>query len=173
MRQGKFPFVLESEIRHSLPTVKKHLKGLRKLNYNPYYWWRLYSDGNKPLGVRHHLLSRIENGDFDSSSYFWQAQLALYMAKDKYNPKDDIPTQLEKLKIDIARYKRLMQDYYKEENDRLEALYKAFTKDYKITKSELISVLENWGGDELVSFYRYMDEFYHTTEKANRQRFLS
>jgi hypothetical protein len=37
-------------------------------------WWRTHTDKVTPLGKRALLKDRILNGDFEPSSYFWQAQ---------------------------------------------------------------------------------------------------
>jgi len=109
------------------------------------------------------------NGDFNPSSYFWQAQLSLYTALDKIDlSKDDHQMQMEKLQVDLARHKRLMEDYEKEEPARMEALYDAFTTAYKITKDELEEKFLNWPGD-ILSFYEYAEEFLYKTPAENRK----
>jgi hypothetical protein len=165
----RFSFIRESVLRHDRNTVEANLARYQPLNYNRFMWWRSHTDGIKPLGKRAHLRDRIKNGDFNESSYYMQAQLALHNAKDKVDlTKHDHSDQLEILAVDLARYKRLMEDFEKEENARLEALYDAFTSTFKMTRSQLEEELCNWPG-ELLSYYDYCKEFKYETPAANRK----
>ena len=164
-----FNFIREEAISQSREVVNKNLSRYQPLNYNRFMWWRTHTDNVKPLGKRALLKDRIINGDFNESSYFMQAQLALYQAKDKVNlNKHNYSDQLEILSVDLARYKRLMSDYNKEANERLEALYEAFTSYFKITRSELIEELCNWSGD-LLSYYTYCTKFKYETPLSVRK----
>ena len=94
-----------------------------------------------------------------------QAQLALHNAKDKVNLNiHNHSDQLDILSVDLARYKRLMEDYEKEENARLEALYDAFTSCFLITRQELIDELCEWNMD-LLDYYNYCKEFKRITHR--------
>tara|TARA_R100000908_G_C3751012_1_gene145612 strand:+ start:487 stop:1014 length:528 start_codon:yes stop_codon:yes gene_type:complete len=154
-----FSFIKESALRHDRDVVEKNLSRYQPLNYNQFRWWRSHTDMIKPLGKRALLKDRILNGDFNESSYFMQAQLALHQAKDKINlNRHNHSDQLEILAVDLARYKRLIDDYNKEDDERLEALYEAFTAHFKINRNELIEELCNWSGD-LLSYYEYCVQF--------------
>ena len=58
----------------------------------------------------------------------------------------------------MARYRRLLADYEKEESTRLKELVDAFTKAYRITEEGLLDKLSNWTGD-ILSLYEHMEEF--------------
>jgi hypothetical protein len=164
-----YSFIKEGSIRHSREVVMEHIKKLQPLNYNKFMWWRTHTDKVVPLGKRALLKDRILNGDFNPSSYFWQAQLSLYTAKDKLDlTKHETRYQLEICAVDFARHKRLMEDFWKEEPARLEALYDAFTSAYQITKEELEEKFLNFPGD-ILSFYNYAEQFLHTTPAENRK----
>ena len=164
-----FRFIREEALTQPLDVVHENLARYQPLNYNRFMWWRSHTDGIKPLGKRATLKERIVNGDFNESSYFMQAQLSLHNAKDKVNlNKHNHSDQLEILAVDLARYKRLMEDYWKEETTRLEALYDAFTSDFKVTRLELENELCEWPGD-LLSYYEYCINFKYTTPYANRK----
>jgi hypothetical protein len=166
---GKFNFVKETNIRHSREVVMEHINKLQPLNYNKFMWWRTHTDKVVPLGKRAMLKERILNGDFNPSSFFWQAQLALYMAKDKLDlTKHDVRYQIEICAVDFARHKRLMEDFEKEETNRMEALYDAFTSAYQITKEELEEEFLKWPGD-ILSFYYKAENFFRTTPAENRK----
>jgi len=162
-------FVKENSIKHSREVVMEHISKLQPLNYNQFRWWRTHTDKVTPLGKRAPLKERILNGEFNPSSYIWQAQLALYTALDKTNLEtDDSQKQIENLAVDFARYKRLMEDYEKEESERMTALYDAFTTAYKITKDELEEKFLNWTGD-ILSFYNFAEEFLYQTPAEIRK----
>ena len=164
-----FSFIRETVLKHDRDTVESVLARYQPLNYNRFFWWRTHTDNIKPLGKRATLKDRIINGDFNESTYFWQAQLALYNAKDKVNLNtDDFQKQLEMLAVDLARYKRLMEDHEKEETGRLEALFDAFTSHFQMTRKELEDELCEWNMD-LLSYYNYCNEFKRTTPYANRK----
>lgn len=164
-----YRFIKEGSIRHSREVVMEHIKKLQPLNYNKFMWWRTHTDKVVPLGKRAPLKERILNGDFNPSSYFWQAQLSLYTAKDKLDLSiHDSQYQIELCAVDFARHKRLMEDFEKEETSRMDALYDAFTDAFKITKEELEEKFINWNGD-IMSFYNYAEQFLHTTPAENRK----
>jgi len=164
-----FNFIKESCINHSREIVEENISKLQPLNYNQFRWWRTHTDNVKPLGKRAPLKDRIMNGDFEPSSYFWQAQLALHTAKDKIDLNHhDVQYQLEILAVDLARYKRLMEDFEKEESQRMGDLYDAFTSAYQITKNELEEAFLKWPGD-IASFYGMAEEFFRKTPSENRK----
>jgi hypothetical protein len=147
----------------------EHINKLQPLNYNKFMWWRTHTDKVVPLGKRAMLKDRILNGEFNPSSYFWQAQLSLYTAKDKLDlEKHDMKYQMEICAVDFARHKRLMEDYEKEESSRMEALYDAFTSAYKITREELEEKFLNFHGT-ILDFYNFAEMFLHTTPAENRK----
>jgi len=167
---AKYSFVKQGNIKHSREVVMKHIKKLQPLNYNKFMWWRTHTDKVVPLGKRAPLKERILNGEFDPSSYFWQAQLSLYAALDKVNLEtDDHQKQVEMLQLDMARYKRLMEDFEKEEPARMEALYDAFTSAFKLTREELEEKFLEWPGD-IMSFYEHAENFLYTTPAENRKQ---
>jgi hypothetical protein len=132
-------------------------------------WWRTHTDKVVPLGKRAPLKDRILNGDFNPSTYFWQAQLSLYTAKDKLDlSKHETRYQLEICAVDFARHKRLMEDFWKEEPARLEALYDAFISAFQLTREELEEEFLKWSGD-ILSFYEYACQFFRTTPAENRK----
>ena len=156
-----YSFIKETSIRHSKEVVTEHINKLQPINYNKFMWWRTHTDKVVPLGKRAPLKDRILNGDFNPSSYFWQAQLSLYMAKEKLDlTKHDA--------VDFARYKRLMEDFEKEETSRVVALYDAFTSAFQITKEELETEFLKWPGD-ILSFYDKASNFFRTTPAENRK----
>ena len=169
-----YAFIKEGSINHSREMVMSHIKKLQPLNYNRFMWWRTHTDKVVPLGKRALLKDRILNGDFEPSSYFWQAQHALYVAKDKLDlTKHDTRYQIEICGVDFQRYKKLMEDFEKEETNRMLSLYDAFTSEYRITKEELEERFLRFNGT-ILQFYYYAEEFLYKTpvsvRKDNRGR---
>jgi hypothetical protein len=164
-----YAFIKQGCINHSRETVMEHIKKLQPLNYNRFMWWRTHTDKVIPLGKRALLKDRILNGDFDPSSYFWQAQLSLYTAKDKLDlSKHDTRYQIEICAVDFQRYKKLMEDFEKEEANRMLALYEAFISEYRITKEELEEKFLKFNGT-ILQFYNYAEEFLYRTPASNRK----
>jgi|694.fasta_scaffold03895_6 hypothetical protein len=164
-----FNCFLDNFITQPEEVVNKELSKLQPLNYNQFMWWRTHAQKGQPLGKRAPLKDRIVNGDFDFSCYYWQAQNTAIQARKKLNlEKDNYQAQYEKVTVDIARYRRLIADYEKEESTRLNELYEAFTSAYKISQEELIDKLCSWSGD-ILSFYEYMEEFAYKTPAENRK----
>jgi hypothetical protein len=77
--------------------------------------------------------------------------------------------QYEKTTVDVARYRRLLADFEKEESARIEALLDAFTVSFKIGREELLDRLSNWPFD-LLSFYESLEEFGTPTSVEIRKR---
>ena len=69
-------------IIHSKETINKEISKLQPLKYNQFYWWRKFKT-KSPLSSKEAVHARIDNGDFDFSSYYWQAQYALLEMEEK------------------------------------------------------------------------------------------
>ena len=136
------------------------LKGLRKLNYNPFTWWRMYESTNKPLSSRAHISDKIKNGDYDYPHWKYQAELCEHDLNDMWKKvAPDYAKWVEESSLMRARRKRLMEDHEKEENRKLEEIVKEFTKYYRVTKEEVVDMMLDWDGD-LYGFYQFMDDRY-------------
>lgn len=127
---------------HSEKIILKEISKLTPCSYNKFRWWRKYITGETPISKRATIKDKIDVGYYDfPKSYFWQAQQALLELKN-YHPED-----LEKRGLIRTRYKRLMEDYYKEENIKLERIIEDFTNGYMLKKEQVKEILENFGGD--------------------------
>ncbi len=136
------------------------LKGLRKLNYNPFTWWRMYESTNKPLSSRAHISDKIKNGDYDYPHWKYQAELCEHDLNDMWKKMaPDYAKWVEESSLMRARRKRLMEDHEKEENRKLEEIVREITKYYRVTKEEVIDKMLDWEGD-LYGFYQFMDDRY-------------
>ena len=136
--------------------LAQELSNLTPLKYNKFFWWRNYTSKTKPLGKYSSLVEKIHNGDYNISPYYWMAQQAIVEAKKKIDTKKDvISSQKEKTSIDRERYRRLMEDFEKDDNARLEAMYKAFQFMFRLTKDELDEHILNFDGT-IEDFYYHM-----------------
>ena len=140
--------------------VEKELLNYQKLNYNQFRWWRLYQPKNKPLDKRKPLRDRILNGDFDYSCYRAQQYLVEYQLNDLLKEcKYDYQMYLEKGAVSLARRKRLIEDFEKDESERLNSLITEFTKYFKCNKKQVEEEMINCTGS-LIDLYYIIEEKY-------------
>ena len=140
--------------------LKKEFAKLQKLNYNQFRWWRMYDTKNKPLDNRSPLRDRILNGDFDFSHFWYQAAWVEHDLNDlEIECKDDSGLFVEKGAVLRARRKRLLEDFEKDEHDKLTTLYNEFPKYFRVSKSQVKEEMANFSGS-LIDFYYLMDDKY-------------
>lgn len=132
-------------IIHSIETVNNEIKKLQPLKYNQFFWWRKFKE-KSPLSNKDAVHARIDNGDFDFSSYYWQAQYALIEMEEKTGHIKDPSTRHESQTIFRERYRRLMNDFEKDEPQRLDAYKKAITSLFEIEKEDLEKKMEIFDG---------------------------
>jgi hypothetical protein len=132
-------------IIHSKETVTKEINKLQPLKYNQFYWWRKFKE-KSPLSTKDAVHARIDNGDFDFSSYYWQAQYALLEMEEKTGHIKDPSIRHESQTLFRERYRRLMNDFEKDEPQRLESYVKTMTSLFEIEKDELEKKMETFDG---------------------------
>jgi hypothetical protein len=132
-------------ITHSKETITKEISKLQPLKYNQFYWWRKFKD-KSPLSSKEAVHARIDNGDFDFSSYYWQAQYALIEMEEKTGHIKDPAKRHEEQMIYRERHRRLMKDFEKEEPQRLANYIKVITDLFMIEEDELERKMETFDG---------------------------
>ena len=132
-------------IIHSKETVNKEINRLQPLKYNQFYWWRKFKE-KSPLSTKDALHARIDNGDFDFSSYYWQAQYALIEMEEKTGHIKDPSIRHESQTLFRERHRRLMKDFEKDEPQRLELYIKSITSLFEIEKEDLEKKMETFDG---------------------------
>jgi hypothetical protein len=132
-------------IVHSKEIVNKEINKLQPLKYNQFYWWRKFKE-KSPLSTKDALHARIDNGDFDFSSYYWQAQYALIEMEEKTGHIKDPSIRHESQTLFRERHRRLMKDFEKDEPLRLETYVKSMTILFEIEKDELEKKMEEFDG---------------------------
>jgi len=135
--------------------VKREIKKLQPLNYNKFFWWRRYASKVKPLPKKSSFLDRIKNGEYEFLHFYWQWKLSEIELNEifaTYN--NDHQRLVESNQVDLARRKRLMEDFEKDEATRLDALEKGFLREFIMTKEEYYDHLTNFDGTT-EEFYMY------------------
>ncbi len=137
----------------SLDIIESNLSKLKPLKYNKFYWWRKWGPKHKP-NPSLTLQKRIKNGDFEYSPYYWQLQYCEYEINQKYIKFRDPVRFLEETKIDRIRRKKLIEDYERDEIERIETLKKLLLKEFHFSKETLEKELEEFD-DNIEKFYIY------------------
>lgn len=148
---------------HSLEWLESFFKkNYYKMPYNRFMWWRSYTTKTKPLTTRHPLRERILNGDFDYSSYSYEAEVVEHKINDKYKLlRNDPGKYVEETSLDRSRRKRLLEDFNKDETTKLEELKNAFLTTFKLDRDQYEYELMNTEL-ELIDFYFFIEEKYGT-----------
>jgi len=137
-------------------------KNYYKMPYNRFMWWRSYTTKSKPLTTRHPLKDRILNGDFSFSSYCYEAQIVEHRMNKKWRElRNDPGRYVEETSLDRSRRKRLLEDFTKDEQNKLEELESAFLSTFKITKEQYEDEIIN-ADLELIDLYFFIEEKYGT-----------
>jgi hypothetical protein len=149
--------------------IQEKLSKLRKLNYNKFRWWRMYENVNSPLANKSQLIDKILNGDFDYSHYKLQAELVeheLNELAEKCNGNSEKFS--EKSSLLRAKRKRLLDDFEKDENEKLKLLFKEFHKNFTVNEDELENEMLRFVGT-LQEFYYYMSARFQKIHNPNKR----
>ena len=144
---------------HNEEVILNEISKLQPLNYNQFRWWRKFDTKTKPLPNKSPLLSKIKNGDFEFSHFYWQAKYSEIELNQKHYESLDGQHFTESTRMDRARRKRLWEDFEKDEVKKLETLKKEFTKEFFIEPDEYNNESETFDGT-LEEFYKYCSEKY-------------
>ena len=154
-------------IIHSKETINRELNNLQPLKYNQFFWWRKFKE-KSPLSSKDAVHARIDNGDFNFSSYYWQAQYALLEMEEKTGHIKDPSKRHESQTIYRERHRRLMKDFEKDEPERLENYIKAVTSLFQVEKDELEKKMETFDGT-LKELYTLIKTNYDFRTKQKRK----
>jgi hypothetical protein len=143
---------------------------LQKLNYNQFRWWRMYDNPNKPLDKYQPLRDRILNGDFEYSHFKPQAEWCEHEMNDAWKEcYPDIGKYNEKTSMLRSRRKRLLEDFEKDESEKLRLLTKGFTDDFNITLEQVYVEIEGCFGD-MIDLYYIIEDKYRKKIKSPTRR---
>lgn len=144
----------ESLVLLDREVLEEKISHLSEKKYNKYQWWRRYQDIQE-LEEKAPMIRKINNGDYDYPSYFYQAQHEVYRMYDEVKDMKPSEDKVDRINLYMERYRRLMEDSEKEENKRFNALKKRLSKELKISKEDLESVMENFEGT-IEELYLYL-----------------
>ena len=128
----------------------------------PFYWYRRFR-AHKPLPYKARLLDKIENGDFEYSEFFQQADWELHWMKDEQkefiqnykgfdNPENDT------LYMDIEikarkRWSKLIEDGMKDEQNRMDKLVNGLYRLFKVSKDIIREEMNEFDGTTKEFYY--------------------
>jgi hypothetical protein len=121
----------------------------------------MYDDPKPLLPKQSPLLDRIKNGDFDYSHYNYQAMWCeheMNKVHDKFGF-EDMGRYVAETSLLRSRRKRLLEDHYKEEDNRLESIAIELAKNFKITKDEVKTLMGEFDGT-LEELYIHLQQKY-------------
>ena len=130
------------------PFLEEQLSKLTPKRYNQFVWWRRY-EVRQTLQDRSPLYDKIVNGDYEHSDYYYQAEMENYLLADKIKDIKYFEDQLEHRSLFGARWKRLMDDYAKDEKEILRKMKKDFKGTFGISGDELELIMEDFDGTTL------------------------
>ena len=150
--EDRSKYFIKVMMMHDRKTVQKHLSKLQKLNYSAFRWWRNYQVP-KPLPKTALFINRIKNGDFETSPYFWMAQAALWEKHDNdNNNKLEAYDQRKRGSMLLSKYERLMNDFKKDEDERIETFINEISSAFKLDKEQLQNEFNEFPGT-IIEFY--------------------
>jgi len=130
------------------PFLEEQLSKLTPKRYNQFVWWRRY-EVRQTLQDRSPLYDKIVNGDYEHSDYFYQAEMETYLLQDRIKDIRFYEDQLEHRSLFGARWKRLMDDYAKDEKEILRKMKRDFKGTFGISGDELELIMEDFDGTTL------------------------
>ena len=144
--------------------ILKKLSKFEPISNNRFFWWRKYNTGESKISKKSSILDKIEAGYYDfPESYFYQSKLALIEWEEQNM--DDIDKQVK----NRNRYKRLMDDYHKDEIVKLERILTDFTYNYILKEDQVKDIMESHDGD-IKSLYNLFEEKFRYPIKRSWKR---
>jgi hypothetical protein len=147
--------------------VRDKISTFTPSKYNQFYWWRRFKM-RETLHPYKPLYDKIKNGDYDVSDYFYQSKYELELMEEKLATIKSADDQHEQRALWMERYRRLNEDYAKDEANIMKTLVKDFKTTFRVTEEELYSYMEECEGD-LMCLYNTVKQDYinKNPEKAN------
>lgn len=142
------------ETRMKREHIEERLSQLPRKTYNQFVWWRRYQQ-RQTLHEKMPLYNKLLNGDFETSDYYYQAEHENYLLEDAIKDIKHYEEKLDKIGLFRTRYKKLHEDFIKDEDEILKKMKKDFVKELKISKEDLESIMETFDGTVL-EMYEYI-----------------
>ena len=141
-------------------TLQEKISSYEKLNYNRWFWWRRFK-GRDTLHKYQPLKDKIMNGDYEPSDYHWWMLWEDEMEKEALSKITAIDKRHETRCLFGERRRRLMNDYEKDEAKILEAMYKDFRVELRMSQEEV--------EEEMLQFDGTLSEFYYYIYNKKKQ----
>jgi hypothetical protein len=138
--------------------VREKIATFTPVKYNQFYWWRRFKS-RETLPPRRTLYEKIKNGDYEMSDYFYQAKYELELMEEKLATIKHPDERFEATKLCMERYRRLSNDYEKDETKIVEQLKKDFRVVFGVSEDELYRYMEECDGD-LMCLYNTIKQDY-------------
>ena len=149
---------------HSEDVILQNIKNLKPASYNKFYWWRTFKSDEIPIKKKSPIEDKIKAGYYNfPNHYFWAAQLSLLEMNKEQDRLGSYDKMIELHGKKKNRYKRLMEDFYKEEQIKLERIFEDFTEEYTLKKDKAKEIIENFDGT--------IEELYQLFEKKYKYTF--
>jgi hypothetical protein len=148
---------------------------------NKFFWWRRFPT-HKTISKYHPYPQKIENGDFDYSPYFQQAEWELGWMEQDITTKTTHCKSIEGInevtrnvqETYYRRYNKLLEDAMKDEHNRLDYLKENLIFTYGGDKNLCNEVMEKCDGDlyQLFKDYQQAVKLYKSpiVEQIKRKR---
>jgi hypothetical protein len=143
--------------------IEQRTSEMNKKSYNRFHWWRRYAP-RPELDEKMPLSLRVLNGDFEVSDYYYQAAHELYLLEDEVSTIKDPDVAHERRSLYMERFRRLTDDYEKEEKEIIRKLKRDFGRAFKLTREQVEEEMENFDGT-VEELYAYMKEKYKTNKQ--------
>jgi len=134
--------------------LESELAKLWPNKYNCYQWFRRYVSRNS-LPKKTPLYEKIVHGDYDTSTYLYQADHEMHLLADKLQNVKHPDEAHDITNLFMERRRRLLIDYEKEEASIMRELKSDFVKTFKIDRKLLETIMETFDGT-LVELYNHI-----------------
>ena len=155
------------ESRLSREFLEDKLSKLKKRNYNQFVWWRRYQN-RETLHPYRTLHDKIANGDYEPSDYYYQAEHENYLLEDVVKDMKTYEEKLDKISLFRARYKKLHEDFLKEEAEIMKNMKKDFWREFRIKAEELDKIMEGFDGT-MMDLYNHCVQLKNERVESNKQ----
>jgi hypothetical protein len=135
-------------------TLQERIDQYEKQNYNKFYWWRRFKSRDM-LHKYQPLEAKIKNGDYETSDYHWWILWENELEKKAISEISEPDRQHETRCLFGERRRRLMADFEKDEAKILEAMYKDFKVELRMSQEEVEIEMLDFEGT-LAEFYYYI-----------------
>jgi len=147
--------------------LESELSKLWPNKYNCFQYWRRYIS-RTPLSKKTPLYEKIVHGDYDPSTYLYQADHEMHLLSDKLQNVKHPDDAHDITGLFMERRRRLLIDYEKEEANIMRELKSDFVKTFKIDRKLLETIMETFDGT-LVELYNHIKNKDYDSSRLNCQ----